>query len=88
MNWFSKWLPNELAEASIVRRVKQTLAGVSPATTFQGQRAYPRDVVAGLEPARKYFIVCYFAHPHNTAANCGANVPEYLYSDDTLDKDV
>ena len=30
----------------------------------------------------------YIVHRHNTGANCGANVPEYLYSDDTLDIDA
>ena len=28
------------------------------------------------------------SHPRNTAASCDANVPEYPYSDDTLDRDV
>ena len=30
----------------------------------------------------------YIVHPRNTGANCGANVPEYLYSDDTWDIDA
>src|SRR6266487_4810561 len=29
-------------------------------------------------------FMSYFAHQRNTAANCCADVPEYLYSDDTL----
>lgn len=30
----------------------------------------------------------FFVHRHNTAANGDASVPEYLYLDDTLDKDA
>jgi hypothetical protein len=30
----------------------------------------------------------FFVHLHNIAANFGVHVPEYLCSDDTLDKDV